>query len=130
MEQANVLLVEDDEASRYIYGTILTHRGYTVRYARNGPQGLRMLREDAPDAVVLDIGIPGMDGFEVLERIREDPEMCHLPVVVVTVHVFEADQRRAEQAGCDLFLKKPLEPSLLVNELERLLSRPSAPPFG
>lgn len=130
MGRVDVLLVEDDEASQYIFGTILTHRGYSVRYARSGPQGLRMLRETAPDVVVLDIGIPEMDGFEVLEHIRADPQTRDLPVVVVTVHVFEADQRRAVEAGCDVFLKKPLEPSALVNELERLLGPPPTPPPG
>lgn len=128
MGRSTVLLVEDDEASQYVYGTLLTHRGFAVRYARSGPQGLQMLRETRPDAVVLDIGIPGMDGFEVLERIRRDPEMRDVPVVVVTVHVFEADQKRAAEAGCDVFLKKPLEPSALLRELERVLGLPPALP--
>ena len=130
MQRPDVLLVEDDEASRYIFGTILTHHGYSVRYARSGPQGLQRLEEELPDAVVLDIGLPGIDGFELLERIRADARTRSLPVVVATVHVFEADQRRAAAAGCDVFLKKPLEPTNLLHELDRLLGRPPAPAAG
>jgi CheY-like chemotaxis protein len=117
-----VLLVEDDDASQYIYATVLTHYGYTVVSARTGVRGLELLQDALPDAVVLDIGLPGIDGFEFLERVRNDPRTAHLPVLVVTVHVFDADVERARSAGCDVFLKKPLKPALLAEEITRILA--------
>lgn len=130
MTRPTVLLVEDDAASQYIFGTILTHHGYEVLYARTGGQALKMLRGDLPDAVVLDIGLPEIDGFELLGHVRADPRTADLPVLVATVHVFENDQARAVEAGCDVFLKKPLEPTLLIAEIDRLLGRDGAPAPG
>ena len=121
MNGRTILLVEDDESSQYIFGTVLRHYGYQVLLARTVEGGLALLRERMPDAVVLDIGLPGVDGFHFLERVRGDPATERLPVVVATVHVFAADEERAREAGCDIFLKKPLEPARLLETLERLL---------
>jgi CheY-like chemotaxis protein len=117
-----VLLVEDDDSSQYIYTAILAHYGYTVISARTGVHGLELLRGTLPDVVVLEIGLPGIDGFEFLERMRADPRTAELPVLVVTVHVFDTDVERARTAGCDVFLKKPLKPALLAAEVERILT--------
>jgi CheY-like chemotaxis protein len=117
-----VLLIEDDDASQYVYSTVLTHHGFTVLAARTGLLGMELLEGPLPDVVVLDIGLPGLDGFELLARIRANSRTADLPVLVVTVHVFEADQARAQEAGCDVFLKKPLQPALLATEVERILA--------
>ena len=116
-----VLLIEDDDASQYVYGAVLSHHGFEVVSARSGHQALDLLQGPLPDVVVLDIGLPGIDGFDLLGRIREDPRTTGLPVLVVTVHVFDADEARAREAGCDLFLKKPLQPALLAAEVKRIL---------
>ena len=88
--------------------------------ARNGTEGLRLVAEAAPDLVVVDIGLPDVDGFQVIRRIRERAG-AWIPVLVATVHIFDADQEAARAAGCDLFLKKPLYPSTLVDEIARIL---------
>ena len=121
MAGQTILLVEDDESARYIYGTVLKHYGYEVLHARTADGGLALLREQRPDAIVLDIGLPGIDGFEFLKRIRADPETSRLPVIVATVHVFAADEEKARDAGCDVFLKKPLEPANLLRALTEIL---------
>ena len=126
--RGTVLLIEDDDASQYVYGTVLAHRGYAVVSARTGLRALELLNGPLPDVVVLDIGLPGVDGFEILARIREDPRTARLPVLIVTVHVFDADQARARAAGCDLFLKKPLQPGLLATEVERILAEAEPSP--
>ena len=123
-----VLLIEDDDASQYVYGTVLAHHGFTVVPARTGLLGMAALEGPLPDVVVLDIGLPGLDGFELLARIRANPRTADLPVLIVTVHVFEADQARAQEAGCDVFLKKPLQPALLAAEVERIMARTPPPP--
>lgn len=123
MPSATIVLIEDDEASQYFYGTLLRRHGYTVRSARFGKAGLRSVRDDPPDVVVLDLGLPELDGFEVLRQLKHDPATRHIPVIVVTVHVFEHDRAQAMDAGCDEFLSKPLPPSELLAAVERTLER-------
>lgn len=123
MPSATIVLIEDDEASQYFYGTVLRRHGYTVRSARLGSAGLKSVRDDPPDLVVLDLGLPELDGFEVLRQLKQDPVTRHVPVIVVTVHVFEHDRDRATAAGCDEFLAKPLPPSELVAAVERALEQ-------
>jgi len=117
----SVLVVEDDPAAMYIFGTILRHRGYEVAEARNGGQALLRLGERVPDLVVVDIGLPGMDGFDLTRRIRSAEATRDLPVVVCTVHVYERDEAAAREAGCTVFLRKPLEPSVLAATIEQLI---------
>src|SRR5688500_14610330 len=90
-----VLLIAADDASQYVCGAVLTHHGFEVVSARSGHQALELLQGPLPDVVVLDIGLPGIDGFDLLGRIRENPRTTGLPVLVVTVHVFYADEARA-----------------------------------
>jgi DNA-binding response OmpR family regulator len=120
MQPRKVLLIEDDESARYIFATALTHAGYVVSTGRTGTEGLRRLAEDDPDLVVVDIGLPDVDGFQVIRKIRLSARP-NVHVLVATVYIFDSDQEMALAAGCDLFLKKPLYPSTLVREVDRLL---------
>lgn len=122
MRLARVVLIEDDEASQYIYGAVLRHEGFEVLQARTPSAGLELVRTQRPDVVVCDIGLPGMHGFAVTEAIKADAATRHVPVIVVTVHSFEDDQQRAFRAGCDRFLPKPTEPRRLVAEIRSVLA--------
>ena len=117
----SVLLIEDDEASQYVYGTMLRRHGFTVHSARFGRVGLEAARADPPDVVVLDLGLPEFDGLEVLRALRADPATRDVPTLVITVHVFDDDRERAIAAGCDEFLPKPLLPSELLDAIHRTL---------
>ncbi|HET7232998.1 MAG TPA: response regulator [Longimicrobium sp.] len=130
MSPPSIVLIEDDEASQYVYGTLLRREGYNVRLARFGGAGLRAVREDPPDIVVLDLGLPEVDGIDVLRQLKSDPATRHVPVLVLTVHVFEHDREAAMAAGCDEFLCKPLSPSELLAIVRRTLDRcgPATPP--
>jgi CheY-like chemotaxis protein len=123
MYTQTVLLIEDDKASRYIFGTALRHYGFTVLEAATALHAFEILRTQRPDVIVVDLGLPGIDGFTVLERLREDPQTAGIPTVVATVHVFPDDEERARRAGCKLFLKKPVSPRSLVAEIQRLLGK-------
>ncbi len=127
MSAIKIVLIEDDEPSQYFYGTILRRAGYAVHPARFGNAGLRMAREEQPGLVVVDLGLPEMDGLEVIRSLKTDPSTRHIPVVVVTVHVFDKDRDAAYEAGCDEFLEKPLPPSELLAAVNRLLGVPAAP---
>ena len=121
LSEKTVLIVEDDPASLDIFETILRHGGYEVVTATSAAEGVERAREIRPALVVVDIGLPDAPGFGVLDELSDDPSTEHIPLIVCTVHVFEHDQARAWRAGADVFLKKPVEPSHLLESVNRLL---------
>jgi CheY-like chemotaxis protein len=121
LTEQTVLIVEDDPASLDIFETILRHGGYAVVTARSVAEGVEKAREVVPAVVVVDIGLPDGPGFGVLDELSDDPRTEHIPLIVCTVHVFEHDQVRARRAGADMFLKKPVDPSHLLESVNRLL---------
>lgn len=126
-KRKTVLIVEDDAASLDIFSTILDHGGYDVITAETAADGVRTALERKPDVVVVDIGLPDALGFGVLGELSDDPSTEHIPLIVCTVHVFENDVQRARRAGCDVFLKKPVEPQRLLQTVDGLLRDPPAP---
>jgi twitching motility two-component system response regulator PilH len=121
LESKTVLIVEDDPASLDIFETILRHGGYAVVTAQTGAEGLARARELLPHAVVVDIGLPDVPGFGVMDELSDDPSTESIPLIVCTVHVFEHDQLRARRAGADVFLMKPVDPRELLGAVNRLL---------
>lgn len=120
--KGTILIVEDDEDSRYVYQLILEANGFEVLTAASGTEGLRLAREHKPAAVLMDISIPGMDGWTVTRALKEDPSTASLPVIVITAHAFPEDREMAEEVGCDGFLTKPCEPRLVLEEVWRVTS--------
>jgi CheY-like chemotaxis protein len=116
-----VLIVEDDEDSRYVYGIVLEDHGFSVATARSGDEGLRLAREKRPRAILMDVSIPGVDGWTVTERLKADPGTVDIPVIIITAHAFPEDLARAKSVGCDGFLTKPCEPRRVLEEVIRLL---------
>lgn len=121
MTPKTVLLVEDDADSREIYGTMLRHQGYEVLTAESGPDGLEAASEHLPDAVVLDLGLPEMDGVEVARRLRADPRTAGICILVLTVHGQPGDRADAQEAGCDRYIVKPADPAGVGEEIGRML---------
>ncbi|HYW10262.1 MAG TPA: response regulator [Longimicrobium sp.] len=122
-----ILLVEDNPDNRAIYGTILRHFGFEVAEAETGEDGVRMAREISPALILMDVAMPGMDGWEATRILKGDPETAGIPVIALTAHAMSEDRRRAEEVGCDGYLSKPVEPRRVVAEVERLLARSSPP---
>jgi CheY-like chemotaxis protein len=118
-----VLVAEDNPVNRELLRELLELRGYTVLEACDGQEALRLIEHAQPELMLLDIGMPGMDGFAVVRRIRENPRLAQLPVVAVTAYAMRGDQERILSAGFDGYLSKPINPSSLVRELDRLLNR-------
>jgi len=118
-----VLIAEDNPVNRELLRELLELRGYTVLEACDGQEALRLIEHAQPELMLLDISMPGMDGFAVVRRIRENPRMAELPVVAVTAYAMRGDQERILSAGFDGYLSKPINPSSLVRELDRLLNR-------
>ncbi|HEV2846825.1 MAG TPA: response regulator [Thermoanaerobaculia bacterium] len=118
-----VLLVEDDAETRLAYRTLLEHAGWSVDEAGDGLQALRIVDGSLPCVVVIDISIPGVDGWEMTRRLKLDERTRDVPVLLVTGHALDEDRQRARDLGCAGYLVKPLSPSRFVEEVERLAEK-------
>jgi two-component system cell cycle response regulator DivK len=123
-----VLLVEDNEDNRTIYSTVLRYLGYQVIEAVDGLQAVALARSERPDIVLMDISIPGIDGWEATRVLREDPTTRALPIVALTAHALADDRERAAKAGFTSYLAKPIEPNAVVAEVRRLIGPAGMPP--
>jgi two-component system, cell cycle response regulator DivK len=118
-----ILVAEDNAVNRELLRELLEARGYTVLEARNGQEALQMIERSLPELLLLDIGMPVLDGFAVIRRIRENPRLAMLPVVAVTAYAMRGDREKILSSGFDGYLSKPLNPSSLTAELDRLLTK-------
>jgi len=118
-----ILLVEDNDDNLSVYRTILEHTGYEVLEARDGVAGVEQARGGQPDLILMDISLPRLDGYEATRILKTDPSTRHIPIIALTAHALEEDRERARDVGCDGFLAKPIEPSRVVREVGRYLSR-------
>jgi CheY-like chemotaxis protein len=116
-----ILIAEDNSVNRELLRELLEMRGYTVLEACDGEEALRMIEETQPDLLLLDIGMPVLDGFAVVRRIRENPRLAALPVVAVTAYAMQGDRERILNSNFDGYLSKPVNSRSLAEELDRLL---------
>jgi two-component system cell cycle response regulator DivK len=119
--EGRILLVEDDGHSRRITNTALSASGFEVHEADTGEEGVEMARTLGPDLVVMDLGLPGMSGFEAIMRIKRESRPEPPLVIVLTARILKDDVEKARSAGCDSFLAKPIDPFDLVHEVKRLV---------
>jgi CheY-like chemotaxis protein len=118
-----ILVAEDNAVNRELLRELLEARGYSVSEACDGQEALRMIEQAQPELLLLDIGMPVLDGFAVIRRIRENPRLAPLPVVAVTAYAMRGDREKILNSGFDGYLSKPLNPSSLTEELNRLLTK-------
>jgi CheY-like chemotaxis protein len=122
-ERPLVLLVEDDRDIRLMFAEWLEGSGFRVEQAHNGLQALERAFDLLPDAVLADLNIPGIDGYELTRRLRSDPRTASIPVLAVTGYQpFTQDPSRAARAGCDAVLAKPCDPEELSRALHGLIT--------
>lgn len=121
---AHILLVEDNEQNRYLATFLLERRGHRIVPARSGPAGIAAARAHPPDLVLLDIQLPGMDGYAVAGALRTLPALANVPIVAVTSYAMPGDREKALASGCDGYLEKPIDPDTFVADVERFLVRP------
>jgi two-component system cell cycle response regulator DivK len=117
-----ILIAEDDADNREGYAEYLTYLGYRVAQAANGEDALVWARQLRPDVLLLDLALPGVDGWEVARQLKSDSSTRSMLVIALSACVFPNDVLRATDAGCDLFLDKPCYPQTVADEIQRLLA--------
>ncbi len=116
-----ILVAEDNAVNRELLRELLEARGYTVNEACNGQEALHALEDSLPDVLLLDIGMPVLDGYGVVRKIRENPRLGGVPVLGVTAYAMQGDREKILSSGFDGYLSKPVNAKALNQELDRLL---------
>jgi CheY-like chemotaxis protein len=116
-----ILLIEDNEQNRYLATFLLKARGWEVIHAVDGPTGVALCGETNPVLILLDIQLPGMDGYAVARALRADPELAAIPIVAVTSYAMPGDRERCIEAGCNGYIEKPIDPQTFTDEVERFV---------
>ena len=119
-----VLVAEDDHDNLIIVVTMLLHVGYQIVEAMDGIRALEAVQEARPDLIVLDVSMPGMDGWEVCQRLKADPATADIPVIMLTAHVMAEERRKGMACGADYFLAKPVEPRTIAKVVEQHIGPP------
>jgi DNA-binding response OmpR family regulator len=118
-----ILVIEDDPATSRLVEYSLRHDGYQVVRASNGLEGIRMARTEAPDLVILDVMLPGLDGFEICHRLRSDAATARLPILMFSAKAQEIDKSTGLKVGADEYLTKPAAPAEIVSRVQQLLAK-------
>ncbi|MDH4025950.1 MAG: response regulator, partial [Desulfuromonadales bacterium] len=128
MDNSHILIIEDDSSVCELLFTCLSKAGYRVSIAQSGEAGLSQIDEDPPEAVVLDLNLPGMNGLDVCRAMRRDPWMSRIPVLMLTGQAEEDDVVAGLEVGADDYMTKPFSPKLLTARVKSLLRRRSSNP--
>ena len=124
---AKILLVEDNEMNRDMLSRRLVRRGFEVAIAVDGAEGVARCIANPPDLVIMDLGLPVMDGWEATRQIKASSATRHIPIVALTAHAMTGEEERARAAGCDDFDTKPVEIDRLLGKMLALLPKSARP---
>jgi CheY-like chemotaxis protein len=119
---AKILLVEDNEMNRDMLSRRLQRRGYSVVMAHDGEQGRAMAASEAPDLILMDIGLPDIDGWEVARLLKSAESTRDIPIIALTAHALVTDRQKAFEVGCDDYDTKPVDFARLSEKIEHLLA--------
>jgi two-component system cell cycle response regulator DivK len=121
-----ILVIEDQEDNRQILRDLLTNADFEVIEAMDGEAGLAAVAAHRPDLVLMDIQLPGIDGYEVTRRLKADKLLKAIPVIAVTSYALAGEEDTARAAGCDAYIPKPYSPRLLLAKVREYLPAPAA----
>jgi two-component system, cell cycle response regulator DivK len=116
-----ILVVEDHEDNRQILRDLLGNAGYQMIEAETGEDGLAAAAAHKPDLILMDIQLPGLDGYEATRRLKADPTLSSIPIIVVTSYALSGDDAKARAAGCDAYVTKPFSPRQLLAKIKEYL---------
>ena len=115
-----ILYVEDNEMNRDMLGRRLTRREFEVVFAFDGQEGLDKMKSENPDIVLMDMGLPVLDGWEATTKAKADPEISSIPIIALTAHAMASDREKCLNAGCDDFDTKPVDFPRLLEKIKNL----------
>jgi two-component system cell cycle response regulator DivK len=121
MDGAKILYIEDNVESRTLVKRVLEVEGYVMLEADDGIDGLRAVREETPDLILIDINLPEIDGYEITTRLRQMEDLNNIPIVALTANVLKGDRERSLDAGCDGYIQKPIDVDLLPDQIAAFL---------
>ena len=116
-----ILVVEDQVDNRKILRDLLTNSGFEVIEAVDGLEGLRVAQTHRPDLILMDIQLPGIDGYEATRRIKNNAALKDIPIIVVTSYALSGDENKAFEAGCDAYVAKPYSPRQMLAKVKEFL---------
>ncbi len=122
MTQNRILIIEDNLLNLELATDLLEVNGFVVHSARTAEEGLRMVQEILPDLVLMDFGLPGMDGLSATKKIKANPATRHLTVLGLTAHAMKGDAEIALQSGCDGYLTKPIDTRTFIATIRRFIA--------
>ncbi len=117
-----ILVVEDHEDNRQILRDLLASADFTMIEAWDGEAALKVAAAERPDLILMDIQLPGIDGYEVTRRLKADPALRAIPIIAVTSYALSGDEAKARAAGCDAYVTKPYSPRQLLAKIREYLA--------
>lgn len=124
---ATILVVEDNPANMKLARVVLEKAGHTVLAAGEGEAGVQLAREHAPDLILMDVQMPGMDGLTATGILKGDPQTRGIPIIALTAFAMKGDAEKVLAAGCDGYVTKPFHYPAFLSEVSRMLDRSKAP---
>ena len=116
-----ILVVEDQEDNRQILRDLLKSADYEITEAENGEEALATVVRQRPGLILMDIQLPGIDGYEATRRIKSDPALCSIPIIAVTSYALSGDEDKCREAGCNDYVSKPYSPRQLLAKIREFL---------
>ncbi len=121
MNKALILYIEDNYDNRKLVSRVLQSEGYTVCGVEDGPAGLAFVQKKLPDLILIDLQLPGIDGYDVTRKLRQLDGLKKIPIVALSAYVLQEDKDRCFAAGCNGFINKPIDVDLITKEIETYL---------
>jgi len=118
-----ILIVEDNPRNMRLMEMTLRAKNYALLRATDGEEALDMAGRERPDLIIMDVRLPRMSGLEVTRKLRENPAFSHTPIIGVTAHAMKGDREKVLEAGCDLYLSKPINTRELPGVIAEMLTR-------
>jgi two-component system, cell cycle response regulator DivK len=119
--ETKILIIEDNEVNMYMLTYLLETNGYEVIQSYSGSDGIITAMETIPDIVLLDIQLPGMDGYMVAQKLREQKDLKHTPIIVVTSYAMPVDREKAMDSGATGYIEKPINPDTFISQMQMFL---------
>jgi two-component system cell cycle response regulator DivK len=120
-DRASILYVEDNADNRLLIRRILNAEGYEVLEADSAAQALRVIQDQTPDLILMDINMPDVDGYTLTAQLKARPDLKHIPVIAMTANALKGDRERSLEAGCDGYIQKPIDVDHLTEQIASFL---------